>query len=435
VSYGYLTAEGGFVVGGWFWRDTAVLTDWDTLVSQQTQATPAWSGVPGLNGRHLWFGMGAGVGSGFYLTVHNEAGTNLLTWQDPAPSGYFDDSQWHNWALRCAVDKKTWTLFLDGVQFYTTTLATAIDWQPGMLAFGATYAPHLGNWGTYLWSGRVAYTYVIDHEVSDNRIAIHYAAGAGGTVYYGDTEVERIDRVLDWADIPLQAREYDDALLTVQGIAPANTNALEAAHQAAEAASGLILADGQSRIVYHNRRRRYNRASLQTVAESLGSAPEMDIEFTVDDRWVFNDLRGSRPYGSSLRMRNLRSQAEYGRKVIEVTLPVTSHEELINAASWLLNQYGSARVRISGVSFAVESSIALEFLATGGLTVGDVITLDELPEDAPQTTMVFAVDGIGVDADFKDGKFRLKLRLSPQELNNVYQVGVSKLDGTYVIGY
>lgn len=433
MAYGYLTTDGGFTVGGWFWRDTSVPTDYEALVSQQTQAAPAWSPTPALNGRHLWFGM-ANPNGALYINAFAEDSTMVLNYLDPAPSGYEDDSAWHNWAIRLDEDRATWTVFLDGAILHQETVA-AVSWEPGVLTFGAAYAAHLGNWGAYIWNGRIAYAYVIDHAVSDARIALHYSAGAGGTVYYGDTEAARLDRVLDWADIPLQSREYDAALVTLQGLQTNNTNALEAAHEAAEAASGFVFADGQSRIVYHNRRRRYNRASLQTLAESLGSSPERSLEFTIDDRWVFNDIRGSRPDGSNLRMRNLRSQAEYGRKVLEISLPVTSHEELINAASWLLNQYGASRVRISGVTFAVESSTALEFIATGGLTIGDVITLDELPEDAPQTTMIFTVDGLGVDADFKEGSFRLTLRLSPQDLNMVYQIGVSKLDGAYVVGY
>jgi hypothetical protein len=172
------------------------------------------------------------------------------------------------------------------------------------------------------------------------------------------------------------------------------------------------------------------------LAESTDSAPEYGITFTIDDSRIFNDVRGDRPFGSTVRLVDDISKASYGRKTYSFSIPVTTHEELQNAVSWVASNYQDAVVRVSDVSFRAESSDLIEWIGTGGVNVGDHIILDEMPTDAaPEVTMNFTVEKISLSVDIKARVWVVKLQLSPYYLNEVFQVGLSNLGNRYKIGY
>ncbi len=436
-SYGYITPTNGFTVEVWFKRNAAG-PDYQTLFNQRTQASVSWP--VGLNsiGRQIVLEMKTVTGELQFSLVNESAtaGTIVASWVDTNSPTYASDNEWHHVAFRVAADKVTWTLFLDGASYASGTASAPLNWNPGIATFGAQYDPVVGDWGSFIWNKWLAYPTLFQTAISDNRIFEHYTAGAGGTVYYGDDEVTRLNRIANWAEVPDQSREFETALINLQGIQVDGTNALTAFQDTSEAGAGLVFADGQSRLVYHNRRHRYNRWNVMTFAESLGSAPEVGMTFTIDDSNIYNDIRGDRPYGSTVRIQNALSKAAHGRKTYSFTIPVTTHEELRNAVAWIASQYGSPTVRISEVTFQAETSTDIEWAATGGVTIGDHITISELPDEAaPQPTMEFVVEKVAISANLKAKTWALKLQLSPFELDKVFQVGVSTLGDAYKIAY
>lgn len=437
MSFGYLTPSTGWTVETWFKRDTLPTTP-ETLVNQRTQASVSWT-IGGTNGTGRQMLLEMTTAGALSLQLINEtttSGTQVVVYTDPSPTGYGNDNQWHHVALRLATDKKTWTLFLDGAVYASGTSGTVINWNPGLMTFGAQYAPHIGDFGSYIWSKWLAYFAAYNSSLTNNRILEHYTAGSGGTVYYGDDEVTRLTRIADWAEVPDQSREFEDATVVLQGIQVDGTNSLTAFQDAASSAGGFIFADGQSRLVYQNRRHRYNRWSVATLAESTDSAPEYGITFTIDDSNIYNDVRGDRPFGSTVRIVDEISKSAYGRKTYSFSIAVTTHEELENAVSWIASQYREAVVRISEVSFRAESSDLIEWIATGGVNVGDHIILDELPpEAAPEVTMEFTVEKVALSVDVQNRTWIVRLQLSPFYLNKVFQVGVSNLGSSYKIAY
>ena len=430
MAHGYLTVANGFTIECWFRRSTAPTSaNYELLFGQTTQANPVWNTNNLVNGRQLWFGCYATTGA-FYLHTYTEAGVQMTAWIDPSPSGYQNDNEWHHVAVRLGTNKTTWTVFLDGQVLATVTGAAAADWKPGVLSIGGTYAPHLGNFGAYLWTEGLAMVAATNKALSNNRILEHYTAGAGGTVYYGDNEVQRMNRIFDWTDTPVPCRDLDANLSVLQGIAVAGTNALDALLDTAEAASGYVFADGQTWIQYHNKRHRYNRFSVFTFAESLGSAVDAGIDFITDEERIYNDVRGKRPYGGSYRMRDSVSVDEYGRRTYEFTLPITSSEELRNTVGWILSRYGQEHLRVAGVSLSAESSAVLEAATTGRIEIGDRVVIDELPDWAPVSRLEMAVEGMSLEADFVEETWRMSFNLSPAEFDQVFQIGVSRLGGT-----
>ena len=437
MAYGYVTPEGGFTIEFWFKRDALGATV-QTLVNQRTQASVAWT-IGGQNGygRQLLIELTAtGALSIQMINESATTGTSVLNYTDPSPTGYASDNAWHHVALRLDTNKQGWLLFLDGEAYLSGNTSAPLNWKPGILTFGAQYAPHLGDWGTYVWDKWLAYIAVYDQYLYSSQIQEHYTAGSGGTVYYNDDEVTRLNRIADWAEVPDQSREFETPLIKLQGIQVTGANALTAAQDTVSAASGLLFTDGQSRLVYQSRRHRYNRWSVVTLAESTDSAPEVGLTFTIDNTNIFNDVRGDRPYGSTVRLVDNVSKAAHGRKVYSFTIPVTTAEELQNAVSWVAAQYREAVVRVSEISLRAESSDLIEWVATGGITIGDHITFDELPpEDAPDVKMDFIVEKVSLNVDIKNRVWIVSLQLSPYELQKVFQVGVSNLGDQWKIAY
>jgi hypothetical protein len=109
---------------------------------------------------------------------------------------------------------------------------------------------------------------------------------------------------------------------------------------------------------------------------------------------------------------------------------------LQNAVSWVASQYRDSVVRISSVTLRAESSDLIEWVGTGGINLGDHVILDELPPDAaPEVTMEFTVEKIGLSVDIQNKTWLVKLQLTPFYLNKVFQVGLSNLGPTYKIAY
>lgn len=429
MSYGYVDPVDGFTIELWF-QHAAVPTTSEALVSQQTQnANANWSTVPGINGRQfvIWLSPTTGPGA-LSLEIRSESGSMLLTYSDTGAS-YAADSRWHFMAFSMDATGAVASLYIDDA-LTTHPLSMAIDWQPGALSFGGAYAPHLGNWGDFFFNGGLSYIAVWDEALTDAQIRAHKAAGLGEAAFANDTEVQRLERILSYAGVPPNSQRLDPPVSTLQGAQIANQHPLDLAQSAANAAGGLFFADGQATVVYQNRHYRYGRQLRATLAESTASAPEVGMGFSTDDTKVYNDIQASRPNGGSIRVRNTASQDEYGPKTYTLNLPITSDDELLNAATWVAERYGSDMVRISGVTLQAHTSDLIQYLAET-VQIGDRIAFDELPQNAPESYVEYIVEGIGVSASLKDQTWTLSLELSPAELWNVLQVGVSTLgDGS-----
>lgn len=441
MPFGYLTIDGGWTIEAWFNRDTLPgVGGQAVLLGQHTQGSKVTNPDDSQSVQGRQFTLGVDSSGAWSFVVSDDGEPDRIDYTSATGIAYFSDSKWHHVAVVLkAANKRDWALYVDGVLVGSGTASAVPSWKPGRLAIGAMYAPQRGNFGARLWDKKVAYVAAIDKEISQERIIEHYNAGAGKSVYYGDDEVTRISRVLDWANVPESHRLLDDPVTTLQGIAVTNSNALEKAQEAGEAARGLVFADGTGHIRYQSRRRRYNRHQSYRLAESLGSAPEVGIQFATNKQYIYNDIRGSRTAtgttdtASVIRMQNEVSIDTYGRKVYTFTVPLTDPEELKSMVAWLLARYGEDQVRISNVKFRIESSSELRRLMET-VEVGDLIVLDELTDPAPAATMEFLVEQITCNVNFLERKWEVGLALSPHSFNRSFQIGVSQIGGADPLG-
>lgn len=438
--YGYVTPVGGFTLEVWSQR-TAIASGVGgnahaAFFAQRTQAPVTWA--DGERGRTLWWGITASSPFGLWLIVDNEGGTQVVNWSDASPTGYQNDDQWHHYALTLdAATMKVFKVYLDGELYTTQTASADLGWLPGIMTVAGSLAPGTGIMGANAYDQRMAYAAVFDKELSANKIMEHYTAGSGGTVFYGDTENARLDRLMDWSDVSPAFRQWEDNDTILQGIQLNDTNALDQSQNTAADAGGYLFADGQAIMRKHNRRHRYNRWAEMTLGEARDStAPEVGMKFQTYEKYIYNDIRGTRPFGTRVRLENFESEDANGRKVFSIEIAVTEHEELVNAVLWIMSRYGTDSVRITGVRFQAHNSLLLKELAYARVEIGDVLVLDSLPDPAPQNSMDFVIEALDIDADFLGKTWTVEVGLSPHSLNKVFQVcGPGGLgDGSFV-GY
>lgn len=443
MSYGYVTPK-GFTVLGWFMRTTAVPgtnSEGEHLFVQYSQNPHNWSTLDQVNGRQI--DMAYTSDGKLRLQVRKESdGSLLLNWASADAHSEVNDSTWHFFACRMLADGKTFDMWIDD-ELQTpaasgsdpgapAVASAAVDWYPGTFMFGGGIAIKDGNFGHDMWNGSLSYLAVFDVPLSNDRILVYEQNGSGeDLIYAGDSEVKRLDRILDWTGVPEYARSYDPPVTTLSGV-QTGQGAMELLNDTAQSAAGLAFADGQSRIVYHNRHHRNNRYNFVTFAESLGSSVEVGMEFSTDDTQVYNDITGSRPDGVTLRIQDESSQAYYGRRTYEVSASITSDVELRNYCSWILSRYGYDRVRVEQAYLQAESSDLIQYAAEC-IQIGDVVTFDELTPNNPSTTLTYTIDAIGVEADPSAPSWQLQLGLTPNDLNYVFEVGNGTVgDGAHI---
>ena len=429
MSFGYVTMSGGWCVEVWFKQNGPTTGRFPSMLVQYSQNRVGWGTLGTTRGRQLWFGL---TPTGQVLgEVWDKDGVKRIEYI----SDDVTDNEWHHVAFNMLSDLRTLQVYLNGL--LVSSIASSVDvvWDAGSMSIAGAYQPKQGTYGTYQWTGQLAYVAVKDLTLSGNQIFDHYSAGAGGTVYYGDDEVTRFNRILDWAKVPEQSRALDAPTTFLQGIEVTGNNALDKLQETANGAGGYVYADGQAQIVYHNRARRYNKTSIFTFSESLGTAVEIGLDFVIDDEWIYNDIRGSRPFGTSVRMIDQESIDTFGPKVYEISVPVTTHEEMRNRVGWLLSKYKFDKIRLNTVTIEAFTSEPMQAAATGLLDIGDVVTLDDLPDHAPLTTMSFVIEGITYNVDYKIPKWSVTFNLSPAEYEKVFEIGTSVLGGGDKVAY
>ena len=433
LPYGYLTPSTGFTFQCWFNRNAAVGAGWSpALASQYTQSPSSWSADKSLNGKQFWFGLAATTGA-MTMKIYQESGTPVWTWTDPSPSGYPDDGQWHRAAITTP-NGLTWRMWLDDAQLNTGNATFTAVWRPGSLTIGGGSAPHLGNYGSDLWDKKLALVSAYNRELSDTEMHDSFNS-VGSTSFNGDDEVTRLNRIYGWTATPEWSRDSDPALSALMPIAVTDANALTTALDTAKGAGGMVFADGQGYMQYHNRRHGYNRWSLFDFCESLGAGVGAGVDFTTDVSKIYNDIKGTMQDAGTFRLRDSVSIDTNGLKTYSFTLPISNAEEMRNTVAMFLSRYSTAQMRVSSITLSAATSALLQAATSGLVEVGDRFTVTELPDWCPMDELNITVEGISLEADFVAGTWNMVFNTSPAESNRVFQVGVSKLGSEDKVGW
>lgn len=183
-----------------------------------------------------------------------------------------------------------------------------------------------------------------------------YRAAAPPATTEGETEVDRIGRLLDFAGWPSTLRNLDDPVATLNGPYPSGTNALDAIKQTAEAAGGQVWIGKSGNFRYSNRRTRYNPTTVLTCSTALGTMPEDDITPTKDYDDVYNRIEVVRATGDPIVVVDQASIDEHGVRTLTLDMPLITDDEALQAGYWHLHLYAQPQVRIGQLRFAASAS-------------------------------------------------------------------------------
>jgi hypothetical protein len=160
---------------------------------------------------------------------------------------------------------------------------------------------------------------------------------------------------------------------------------------------------------FQGRAHRYNQnpfVTLDCSALEVG----LDLAFPGDTFGLQNDVTANRALGATTRAVNQASIDEYGRARESVDLVSSSDEDTVQAAGWRVNNFGTPRTRLPGITLDLltQPSLASRVAA---LEVGHLVAVTNLPPQAPASSVSCDVEGwsedVGVDV------WQLQLNVSP----------------------
>lgn len=353
-----------------------------------------------------------------YAHVNGASGSDDVT---PITTGKFHDGEWHLAYLEFADDGPDYRLKLrldypeaDGEEVLNSTVSSLWTWKSGKtdMCFGGYPDPGTVSFRNFMrgWISQARWGRGI---LTDAQQEALYRTGAPPAITSGETEVERIDRVLDFAGWPATMRDLDPAVAVVNGPYPSGTNALEAIKQIAESAGGVIWIDKSGLLRYSNRRARYNPTTTLTCSHALTTMPEDDLKPIKGLDWVYNRVTISRAVGDPIVVDDLESQAQHGIRTLDLDMPLLDDEDALQAGYWHLHLYAQPKARIGSLTFKASATNTVEtlwdFLVNAELMSASAIELSALQLAGHQ----YLIEQIKLEMDADEKLFQGTLEVSP----------------------
>ena len=320
------------------------------------------------------------------------------------PSTAYNDGYAHT--IQIVGNSTNTRVFIDGVLMYTGAVATGLN-RSGYLTVGSAInlTNQLAN--SYGYHGQIGHIAVWNGSAPTD-VYWHGKAIKG---FAGETAWERIDRLMVWSNYSSDAF-YDYDTSTVLG--PMNCSGQTVMQQcmdtaAAEDGMFYIGADGKPRL--RSRASRYKIESVATFGSTTYPIESSQLEFAYDRQHLINDLQVSRPDGPTYRLTNQTSITAHRRRTGNVTIAVTSDDQLVQAGNWYLYRYSNPILRVGTISLRPFTTPGLATLACT-LEPGDKITVNNLPTQAPASSMDFIIESIA-HANITNDDWTVELSLSP----------------------
>lgn len=302
-------------------------------------------------------------------------------------------------------------LFLDGALAATDT--SSADWWPKTRLYAGGSAP--------VYAGVLAHIAVYNTVVSDARILAHAQAGLTG--FSGESSDQRIQRIARYAGVPATEVTVETGLSTsITNQIMDSATPLELMRNVAKTENGVLIDTGDGDLAFHARSHRYNASSAFTLSGN-GQAMDSDLAPKLDDQGVANDITASRANGVTVRAVDQASITDIGVYRDQLDLLTTSDNEVYDAAFWALNQRATPVVRVPVCTVNLRNASSALKTAVLSAEVGTRITLDNLPAQAPASSMDFFIEGITDNVTAES--YRVSFNLSPASLSGVWQLDSS----------
>lgn len=268
-------------------------------------------------------------------------------------------------------------LYVDGVSIGTSTMLADAGRE---VRIGAA------NGGS-LFNGTISHVAVHNRELWSFEVADHYEAGTGA--FEGETSDERIQRIADYAQV---VDKYLDTgvTTTMSKLLTHGKSPLQLLRETEVTENGLVFFNRAGELAFQSRAWRYNATPYEIYDVATGDVEE-GLLFMEDDTSLVNDATYSQPEGASYRIQNQESITNFDRYTKSETLYTTDATEVLAAAQWAVNRFGTPSTRCPTVAVDIRTQDSM--WVTLQVELGDLIRLTNLPDQAPSTEVELFVEG------------------------------------------
>ena len=391
---------------------------WTRLIAFRTSATPG-----GSNQTSVWTALptnyAAGNNSAFWVQIDSGGHLNLnvknvINLGLAYTGAVVTDGNWHHVAV--TQSGAGINFYLDGAQVATNPggsnpLALATDTIGGAVQFGP-------NWWGQGFTGDIALAAQIPAALTAAQITNLYNSWRSASS--GESTGSRIARVLTW--IGYQGATSIDAGVTQQ-MGPASdltgATGLDALNAVTLTEAGNLYVDCAGTLTFKQRSARYNQAvPVFVFGENAGSGEWPYESFTpeFDTQHVFNNIQVTQYLSNQVATAiDLTSQTNNFPRILQRTINVLNYSEAADAASYLLQQYKSARKRVADLTLHASALPGL-FAVLLQIDIGTRIRVMRRTQTAPTQQIDCFVEAINWDFDPTAGQVNCHLQCSPADL-------------------
>lgn len=325
-------------------------------------------------------------------------GTSLLS------SGGYDDGAVHHVAL--VYSSGSGDLYLDGVLVDSGAIGSAIT--PNRLHIGGTR-------DLQTFDGWVAHVAFYDSALTADQVEAHAAAGLTG--FRGESAGDRLERYAELAGIDLAETDFDAGdVVDLAHIETAEKTILALAREVETTDGGVLFDAPDGTLTYRDRSHRYGVTSSFTLNYAASEVTGA-LEPLLDDQQMVNDAAVTNVDGVSAKVLDGASRDEYGPYRTDLALATHDPDEPLVRASWIVNRLSHPTERISTLEVLLNTAGDTVTAGVLAADVGTMLTLSNLPSNAPATSMDLFAEGFSevITAD----QHRVQLRTTPADLFEV----------------
>lgn len=219
-----------------------------------------------------------------------------------------------------------------------------------------------------MFNGNIGHFEIYDYKLSAEQVYDHWIAGMN--LRKGETEVERIEYVLDLANqpgIPPIVRDRDGNIPVAKSTMTSpdwnsDTAPTEILTEISKSTGGQVFAANDGAIIYENRSQRYNNGGSTNQSWHIGVGQDIEPELSTglqvgpDMNKLINEAiitvkNLDVDEGGIQRASNERSIKQYGRFTYKETFDVNTPDEAKYAAQWLVGTNNKPYPRYSQLVF------------------------------------------------------------------------------------
>jgi hypothetical protein len=330
---------------------------------------------------------------------------------------------WHYVTACLAADQKTLSLFVDSSSASAVSATALASASYRWFVAGGLFSP----WGEASWAlnGSLANLELYSAVDASLGNGIRWLYGRDGFYIGSRATSDRFFAVAENYGYVNYVTLAADAGVTSQmaNFDTTGNTFLNALQQCVDTEQGLMYMRGDGALIFRNRAYRVNQTSAFTLDASRQDI-DSNFQVGVDDQLLFNEHAVTRPGGPDIRVRDstttsvadngVYTNAAVGTGNSAKLLLLTTDNELVDYATYMVAQYGNPKPRTSQITVDLKKA---PDLWTSALLVelGVRFTLNSLPVEAPTASMDFVIESVNWDFSGRSDACRLSMDTSPAD--------------------